>query len=92
MLIRTMNPYIKDSKAEVCRGGGVNRHSTHESCRWGGRGGDGWSIDIQLMKVEGGEGGEGREGRGGQRRGVDRHSTQEGCGWEERGGRGGGID
>ena len=31
------NPYIKDSKVEVCSGGGgVDRQSTQE--RWGGRG------------------------------------------------------
>ena len=52
-------------------GGGVDRHSTQESCRWGGRGGEGRKvvggeggeggglIDTQLRKVVGGEGGEG---------------------------------
>ena len=66
MVYGCVHPYIKDSKVEVCRGG-VDRHSTQEGCRWGGRGGG--LIDIQLRKVVGGEGGEGV---------IDRWSTWKG--------------
>ena len=45
-IIHKANPYIKDSKVEVCRG--VDRHSTQEGCRWGGRGGEG-VLGGQLM-------------------------------------------
>ena len=60
--------YTKDSKVEVCGGGGIDRHSTQESCRWGGRGGgvDQHSTQESCRWA----------GRGG--RGVNRHTPWKG--------------
>ena len=85
-------PYIKDSKVEVCRGRGVDRHSTQERKLQVGREGRGRGNrhSTQEIKLQVGGGrltfNSGKKVAGGEGR-VDRHSTQErSCRWGGRGG------